>query len=81
VTASTAGRLACGTELKSATAEAGMGEFTSEQIMQGIAAAIREQNFKVVPGLIKLLALQDPQQAQVLLESMKLVMDARGRKR
>jgi len=58
-----------------------MGEFTSEQIMQGIAAAIREQNFKVVPGLIKLLALQDPQQAQVLLESMKLVMDARGRKR
>jgi len=53
-------------------------EFTSEQIIQGIAAAIREHDFKVVPGLIKLLALQDPVQAQDLLESMKHVMAARG---
>ena len=39
-------------------------EFTDEQISEAIAKAIGERDFEAVPGLIKLLALQNPSLAQ-----------------
>lgn len=54
-----------------------MSEFTSDQIMQGISAAIREHDFEAVVSLIKLLALQDPEQAELVYESMRAVLAAR----
>lgn len=38
-------------------------EFTDEQIGEAIADAIKEHRFEMVASLLKLLALQNPQQA------------------
>ena len=51
-------------------------EFTAEQITEAIAVAIKAQAFKVVPGLIRLLALQDPHQAQIVYDSLTAVLDS-----
>jgi len=46
-------------------------EFTSDQITETIATAIRERDFEVVPGLVRLLALQDPNRAQEVLDTIQ----------
>lgn len=45
-------------------------QFTSDQIVAGIVHAIRNLDFGVVPGLVKLLAVQDPQRAQEVLDQL-----------
>lgn len=47
-------------------------DFTSDQITESIAFAIRERDFVVVPGLVGLLALQDPDRALEVLDTFKL---------
>lgn len=47
-------------------------EFTSDQITETIATAIRDREFEVVPGLIRLLAVQDPGRAQEVLDTFDL---------
>jgi hypothetical protein len=47
-------------------------EFTSDQITETIAHAIRERDFEVVPGLIRLLAVQDPGRAQDVLDTVEV---------
>lgn len=47
-------------------------EFTSDQITESIANAIRDRDLEVVPGLIRLLALQDPGRAQLILDTVEL---------
>lgn len=49
-----------------------MSEFTAEQITAGIAKAIKARDFEAVPGLIRLLALQDPDAAQSVLDAVEL---------
>lgn len=46
-------------------------EFTSDQITETIAGAIRDREFEVVPGLIRLLAVQDPDRAQEVLDTIE----------
>lgn len=46
-------------------------EFTPDQIEQGIASAVRDREFNVIPGLIKLLALKDPVRAQDVLDQLR----------
>lgn len=46
-------------------------EFTSDQISETIATAIRDREFEVVPGLIRLLAVQDPGRAQEVLDTIE----------
>lgn len=53
-----------------------MAEFTAEQIMQGISAAIKAHDFPAVIALIKMLAIVDPQQAELVYESMLAVLSA-----
>lgn len=45
-------------------------EFTPDQIEQGIAQAVQDREFDVIPGLIKLLAAQDPRRAQEALNAL-----------
>lgn len=46
-------------------------EFTPDQIVDAIVHALHEHDVKAVPGLIKLLALQDPRRAQDVLDTIK----------
>ncbi len=50
---------------------------TPEEIMQGIAKAITAKDFPAVVALLKLLAVKDPCQAEVVYTSMLAVLDAR----
>lgn len=55
-------------------------EFTPDEITEGIAQAIHDRQFDVVPGLIGLLAIQDPKRAQDVLDTFdlaKVIADAR----
>jgi len=52
-----------------------MTEFTDEQIVEAIGAAIGEHEFEVVVSLTKLLALQNPDKAQHCLNLMKLGLE------
>jgi putative heme iron utilization protein len=45
-------------------------EFTPDQIEQGIAKAVQEREFDVIPSLVKLLAVQDPHRAQRVLDAL-----------
>jgi hypothetical protein len=45
-------------------------EFTPAQIEHGIAHAIRDREFEVVPALLKLLAVQAPDRAQVIYDAI-----------
>jgi hypothetical protein len=47
-------------------------EFTADQITESIANAIRDREFEVVVGLIRLLALQDPDRAQLILDTVEV---------
>lgn len=46
--------------------------FTPDQIVDGITQAIHDRELEVVPSLIKLLATQDPQRAQDVLDTIDL---------
>ncbi|MEV6897480.1 hypothetical protein [Amycolatopsis sp. NPDC051372] len=46
-------------------------EFTPDQIEHGIACAVSERNFDVIPSLVKLLAIQDPSRAQKVLDALR----------
>lgn len=45
-------------------------EFTTEQITDAIARAVREHEFDVIPGLVRLLAWRDPGLAQRVLDAL-----------
>ncbi|WP_432846008.1 hypothetical protein ACQPXB_36045 [Amycolatopsis sp. CA-161197] len=45
-------------------------EFTPDQIEHGIACAVKERNFEVIPSLVELLAIQDPRRAQTVLDAL-----------
>jgi hypothetical protein len=47
-------------------------EFTTEQIQQAIAKAISERNYDAAIALVKLLAVQDPQAAQSVVDVVTL---------
>lgn len=47
-------------------------EFTPDQIVQGIESALHDHEVAVVPGLIRLLAVQDPARAEALLDTIEL---------
>lgn len=49
-----------------------MRSFTPDEIVAGIERAIHERELHVVPALIKLLAVQDPQRAQAVLDTIEL---------
>lgn len=46
-------------------------EFTPDQIEETIAHAVRERDFAVIPGLVKLLAVQSPERAQRALDALQ----------
>lgn len=46
-------------------------EFTPDQIEHGIACAVKERLFDVIPGLLELLAVQDPARAQAVLDALR----------
>ena len=50
--------------------------YTAEQITQGIAEAIKARDFPAVVSLLKMLAVRDPRQAEVVYESMMAGLDA-----
>lgn len=45
-------------------------EFTADQIMDGIAGALRDRELEVIPGLLRLLAIQDPIRARQVLDAL-----------
>lgn len=53
-------------------------KFTSDEICSGIASAVKARDFPAVISLLKLLALQDPHQAEVVYQSMLAVLDGRA---
>jgi hypothetical protein len=53
-------------------------EFTADQIMQGIPAAIKAKDFKAVVALLKMLAMVDPYKAELVYESMLAVLGPAG---
>lgn len=51
------------------------GEFTTEQIRESIASAIREANWPAVDGLMRLLAVQDPAAAADVLATLRIALE------
>jgi hypothetical protein len=53
--------------------------FTPEEIEAGIARAVRDREFVIIPALVKLLAVQSPERAQAVLDALRgrvtVVMD------
>lgn len=45
-------------------------ELTPDQIVDAIIGALRDREFHIVPGLLRLLATQDPHRAERLLDTM-----------
>lgn len=45
--------------------------FTPDQIEAGIARALEERELTMVPGLVRLLAVQDPHRAGLVLEALQ----------
>lgn len=52
-------------------------KYTDAQIMAAISAAIRAEDFEAVSGLMKLLALQNPTEADILRRSIIALAGAR----
>ena len=50
---------------------------TPEQVMEGIANAVKARDFEAVPHLITLLAFKDPHQAQLVYDGITLMLDVR----
>jgi hypothetical protein len=44
--------------------------FTPDQVMAGIAAAIQARDWEAVEGLLKILAVKDPFQAQLVYDML-----------
>ena len=51
-------------------------EWTSDQLMECIALAVKTRDFEAVPHLITLLAFKDPHLAETVHGSMLAVLDA-----
>lgn len=51
-----------------------MTAYTDAQIIAAVGAAIRAGDIEVVPGLIALLALQNPREAELLLDSIQVAL-------
>ena len=47
-----------------------------EQVMTGIANAIKARDFEAVIALLKVLAIKDPHQAEIVYTAMLAVLDA-----
>jgi hypothetical protein len=45
--------------------------FTPDEIVAGVGRAVEERAFAVIPGLVKLLARQDPGRAQEVLDALQ----------
>lgn len=50
-------------------------EFTVAQIEEAVRQAIKDRELEVIPGLITLMARQDPERALVLFDTLKLGID------
>jgi hypothetical protein len=48
-----------------------------EQIMGGIAKAVKAHDFEAVNSLLRLLAVKDPEQAEVVYKAMLAVLERR----
>lgn len=48
-----------------------MSEYTPEQLTEAIASAIRDRDFPVIPYLVTLLAVKDPEAAQQVLDAIE----------
>jgi hypothetical protein len=46
-------------------------EFTTDQLMDGVASAIKARNFAAAKGILMILALQDPHEAERLCEVLQ----------
>jgi hypothetical protein len=46
-------------------------EFTPDQIEEGIALALKDREFSVIPALVQLLAVQSPERAQRVLDALQ----------
>lgn len=59
-----------------------MPEFTDEQIVEGIRAALRAADVEAVGGLLTLLALQNPRRAEevrkLMLAGIKIAREVAG---
>ena len=54
-------------------------EFTADEILAGIASAVKAHDFKAVDGLLKLLAVTDPCRAEIVWTVMRAALDDRMR--
>lgn len=57
-----------------------MSEFTDEQIERGIRLALQKQNVEAIPGLITLLAIQNPHRADVVRQTILYGLDIATKK-
>lgn len=53
-------------------------EFSDEQILETVADAIANRDLEVVPGLLTVLALQNPALAQRTLDAIKAALAVAG---
>jgi hypothetical protein len=51
-------------------------EFSDAQIIAAIGAAVRAHDMKAVAGLMRLLALQNPREAQLLADAIELLAES-----
>ena len=52
-------------------------DWTADQITASIAQAIKARDFPAVVALLKMLALKDPHQAEVVYQSLLAVLESR----
>ncbi len=53
-------------------AESKASDFTSEELQEAIVAALKARDFDVLPGLIKMLAVVDPDTAEAVLTMLSI---------
>jgi hypothetical protein len=54
-------------------------DFTPDEIVAGIAQAVADREFGVIPGLVKMLAVKDPDRAQAVLDAFDIAQVIRDR--
>lgn len=57
-----------------------MPEFTDDQIERGVHLALEKQDIKAIPGLIALLALQNPRRADMVRQTILYGLDLAAKK-
>lgn len=57
-----------------------MPEFTDDQIERGIRLALERQDVKAIPGLITLLAIQNPRRADAVRQTILYGLDLAAKK-